>query len=168
MSQVELNKVQAKQFFLDAWKVASNQVERMLYGRNSLRQSEGERDLITAHTAGIVLLMVGCDILDLSLIHCWKVPMAKNPKVESTCTGTGMAFEHWVSLLNWSSNMWHNCKRRCLGRQKRLKSHSSLSIKRSLWSRKPFRVLHAHVGLLTEPDLPLSKCDTCQSSCLNR
>lgn len=39
--------------------------------------------LIATSTADIVLPMVGCDIPDISLISCWKVPAAKNPNVDS-------------------------------------------------------------------------------------
>ena len=56
--------------------------------------------LIAVNTAGIFLIIVGCDIPDLSPISCWKVLMAKNPNMESTYTGTGRLWHSSVGFLS--------------------------------------------------------------------
>ena len=54
--------------------------------------------LIAANTAAIDLLIVGCDIPDISPNLPLKSP-GKPPKLESTCTGTGITFEHKCGII---------------------------------------------------------------------
>ena len=55
---------------------------------------------MASNTAGIILLMEGWEMTNQSPVSHWKVPVAKNPRVERTLMCTGMELVQFVPRSN--------------------------------------------------------------------